>query len=792
MRISLVSWFIFNLHIATFFSMAALSVSGQRQRDQKQLLLGFKNSLNFSLSEKLVKWNQGTDCCSWDGITCDTSGRVIGLDLSYQFLSGEFNNSNSLFRLQHLQTLNLADNTDLGGQLPESIGNVGQLTRIVLWNCKFTGPIPKTLEKLTQLIYLDFSSNSFSGPIPITLEKLTQLIHLDFSHNNFFGPIPKTLEKLTQLIHLDFSYNSFSGPLPSFTSLRNLKELILYGNQLNGSILSTNWSSFPNLVSLDLRRNSFSGTVPRTLFQSESLKVMDLAENQFSGGFGEVKGAFSSQLEVIDLSHNELRGQFPMFVFEIKGLRSLSLSWNKFSGVIPLSAFQKLKNLSSLDLSYNNLSVDSSFTNLPLPHFPNVYRLNLASCNLTKFPEFLKNLSFLQVLDLSNNRIHGHIPSWIWTPHLYHLNLSLNFLVEHERASNMSPYMGVLDLHGNQFQGKIPSEIGDFLNSCYYISLAGNNFHGSIPESLCNNSHLAVLDLSNNSLSGSIPQCLVTKLGGFLGVLNMKQNNLSGIISDTFPEKCILQTLDLNQNRLGGKVPKSLANCRMLEVLDLGNNQIDDTFPCHLNNTSELRVLVLRSNNFRGDVNCAANITWPMLVIIDLASNAFSGKLPQGLLMTWNSMKPNKVEPNSENLHYETPMFTDLNFLSFLNLSNNELTGRIPLGTQIQSFSEASFGNNAGLCGRPLEVQCDSPPTSKDGPSNSGTGNHVNWNFVSVEIGFVSETGLVGRYLIGLQGGSCSNQKRDRRRMLARKKSRHILCFRQIRSIFPQLAEHCS
>ncbi|KAL4353179.1 hypothetical protein GQ457_06G005780 [Hibiscus cannabinus] len=82
MRISLVSCFFFSLYIAAFFSMAALSVSGQCQRDQQLLLLGFKNSLNSSLSEKLVKWNQGTDCCSWDGITCDASGRVIGLDLS--------------------------------------------------------------------------------------------------------------------------------------------------------------------------------------------------------------------------------------------------------------------------------------------------------------------------------------------------------------------------------------------------------------------------------------------------------------------------------------------------------------------------------------------------------------------------------------------------------------------------------------------------------------------------------------------------------------------------------------
>ncbi|KAK8714021.1 hypothetical protein V6N13_149223 [Hibiscus sabdariffa] len=595
--------------------MAALSVSGQCQRDQQQLLLGFKNSLNSSLSVKLGTWNQGTDCCSWHGIICDASGRVIQLDLSSDRLSGEINNSNSLFRLQHLQALNLADNTDLGGQLPESIGNLGQLIRIELRNCKFTGPIPKTLEKLTQLIYLDFS------------------------------------------------YNNFSGPLPSFTS-----------------------SSLPNLVRLILRQNSFSGVVPPALFQSKSLEEMDLAENQFSSGFGEVKGELSSVLEAIDLNHNGLEGQFPMFVFEIKGLRYLSLSGNKLSGVIPLSAFQKLQNLSTLDLSYTNLSIDSSFTNPSLPlllPFPNLFKLNLASCNLTKFPEFLKNLSCLGYLDLSNNRIHGQVPSWIWTPCLDHLNLSLNFLVQLETPSYINPHaMSVFDLHGNQLQGKIPfftpsaeyldysnnnfssvipPQIGDFLRFAYFFSLSGNNFHGSIPESICNGSYLAVFDLSNNSLSGSIPQCVMTQMSWLLGVLDLKQNNLSGTISDTFRENCGLQTLDLNQNRLGGKVPKSLANCRRLEVLDLGNNQIDDTFPCHLNNTSKLRVLVLRSNKFSGDVNCRGNnLTWPMLQIIDLASNAFSGKLPQGLLMTWDSMKAHRVEPYSQHLRYQFPLSTDI------------------------------------------------------------------------------------------------------------------------------------
>ncbi|KAL4353092.1 hypothetical protein GQ457_06G004060 [Hibiscus cannabinus] len=370
-------------------------------------------------------------------------------------------------------------------------------------------------------------------------------------------------------------------------------------------------------------------------------------------------------------------------------------------------------------------------------------------------------------------------------------------------ASDMSPYVSVLDLHGNQFQGKIPF----FPQAAYYIDYSDNNFHGSILESICNNSQLTILDLSNNSLSGSIPQCLLTKAGVFLGVLNLKQNNLTGTISDTF-----------------GKLPTT-------------NSRSQSKPTDWVESTPELRVLVLRSNNFRGDVNCGGNnVTWPMLQIIDLASNSFSGKLPQGLLMTWDSMKAHGVEPYSENLRYEVmpsratfhdsvrvtmkglelelvkiqtfftsidfscnkfeghipeaigdfkalyllnlsnnllsgrvPSFlgslpklealdlsnnhlgghiplqlANLNFLSFLNLSNNELTGRIPLGTQIQSFSEASFGNNAGLCGPPLEVQCDSPPTS----SNSGTANHVKWNFDDISLDSREEAVAITRRIV--------------------------------------------
>ena len=92
-------------------------------------------------------------------------------------------------------------------------------------------------------------------------------------------------------------------------------------------------------------------------------------------------------------------------------------------------------------------------------------------------------------------------------------------------------------------------------------------------------------------------------------------------------------------------LPKSLANCTNLEVLDIGNNHIEDVFPYYLRKISRLRVLVLQSNNFHGSIGCdGTNVTWPMLQIIDLALNNFTGQLPRKSSSTWKAMMANEGE----------------------------------------------------------------------------------------------------------------------------------------------------
>ncbi|GLT55697.1 hypothetical protein SLA2020_287930 [Shorea laevis] len=609
MILSLFSCFFMLLLAIIFFQINVVLAFGHCQSDQQELLLQLKNRLNFTsdVSLKLVKWNQSLDCCMWEGVTCDAGGHVTDLDLSNEWIFDGIDNSSSLFNLQHLQILNL-------------------------------------------------SNNHLNSDFPSRFDKLSNLSHLDLSHAGFTGQIPEVITNLTQLVSLNFSSNNFSGPIPSFSFAKNLTHLNLAHNQLNGSILSTNWSSLSKLEFINLRDNALSGTLPVTLFEIPSLQSLVLSQNQFAGELHETPELASSTLQSLELDGNMLNGSLPMFIFGVQSLQVLILSSNNFSGPLNLNAILNLRNLSTLNLSFNSLSINATISDPA--SFPHIHTLKLASCKLKRFPNFLEEQSELSILDLSANQIDGEIPNWVWTKSsLGYLNLSHNFLVNLQGPLQApSSSLSVLDLRGNKLQGQLPKlssylEYVDFSSNNFssitqfyssqstisFIFLSNNNLWGSIPESICSAASLQVLDLSNNYLNGTIPQCLNEMKS--LKVLSLSRNNLSGNISDNFSSNSLLQALNLDGNHLEGKVPRSLANCAMLEVLDLGNNQISDTFPCHLKNMSNLRVLVLRYNNFHGLINCLDdNSSWPPLQIVDLSSNHFRGKLPDRWLQTWKAM----------------------------------------------------------------------------------------------------------------------------------------------------------
>ncbi|KAM1353278.1 hypothetical protein ACFX2H_032786 [Malus domestica] len=123
-----------------------------------------------------------------------------------------------------------------------------------------------------------------------------------------------------------------------------------------------------------------------------------------------------------------------------------------------------------------------------------------------------------------------------------------------------------------------------------------------------------------------------------------------------------------------------------------------------------LYLLNLLSNAFTGEIPSFGNMR--QLEYLDLSQNKRSGQIPQQL--------------------------AKLNFLAFLDLSNNQFTGKIPVGTQISTSPRDSFTGNKGLWGPPLMVdnkaRLSPPPTFKGSHPNST--NEIDWDLISIEIGF--------------------------------------------------------
>ncbi|KAL4271215.1 hypothetical protein GQ457_13G018630 [Hibiscus cannabinus] len=125
--------------------------------DQRSPLLQLQTHLyyahsDFTFSSKFAVWDPNTDCCSWEGVSCDSLGHVIGLDLSYKNLSDSFH---SIFHLHHLHRLNLAGNYFNTTLLSYGFDKLPHLTHLNLSKSCFHDEIPVEISYLTRLVSLD-------------------------------------------------------------------------------------------------------------------------------------------------------------------------------------------------------------------------------------------------------------------------------------------------------------------------------------------------------------------------------------------------------------------------------------------------------------------------------------------------------------------------------------------------------------------------------------------------------------------------------------------------------------
>ncbi|GLT35571.1 hypothetical protein SLA2020_100130 [Shorea laevis] len=530
--------------------------------------------------------------------------------LSLRGCSLQGNFLNQVFQLPSLRLLYLSGNSYLGGNLPES----NQSSTLEYLNLAYTnssGELPHSIGNLKLLKELNLHSCQFYGSIPGSFANLTKITQLDFYSNHLRGQIPDVFGKMHNLTYLSLDANNFGGEIPA-------------------SIFNLTYLTF-----LSLSSNKLLGRVPSSLFSLPSLSYLDLGNNRLTRPIDHVKMP-NLILQEVYLSDNEISGSIPSFIFDLVHVTTLHLSSNNLSGTVTPDMLSKLENLFVLDLSNNNLlSLSNNGTSVNYS-FPNLSFFIFSSCNIHKFPSFLKKAEKLQELDISNNKIYGQIHKWeIEGMPLDTLNLSYNFLtgVDLFGFGNLE----TADLRSNLLQGSLPI-LSTTWASMQHLFISGNHLTGEIPSSYCNFTFLRVLVLANNSLGGKIPECLGNLSD--LQILDLRMNKFHGRIPNLFVNISSLLTLSLNGNQLEGILPRSLVNCSKLEVLDVGNNNLNDTFPHWLGVLPSLNVLILRSNRFHGAIsNFMPAFYFPQLRIIDVAQNHFMGLLPSNYFKILNGMR---------------------------------------------------------------------------------------------------------------------------------------------------------
>ncbi|MDR0565486.1 MAG: hypothetical protein LBG47_00375 [Prevotellaceae bacterium] len=223
------------------------------------------------------RWYLSQSLYQWAGVTTDSDGRVVGLNLSNNNLSGAF--SEDLCLLDKLQSCLLNDNR-LTGAIPDGLNRLTQLQILDLSNNSFTGSIP-SMEALIGLRMLDLSENSFeAAAMPAFLASLTQLEDLRLKRASLTGQLPAGLRSLTKLHTLDLSYNALTGEIPDWSALTSLRVLYIYHAGLSGSIPAF-IASLPKLEWLALDNNRLTGAIPNGSYPA--LAQLWLNNNNLTG-----------------------------------------------------------------------------------------------------------------------------------------------------------------------------------------------------------------------------------------------------------------------------------------------------------------------------------------------------------------------------------------------------------------------------------------------------------------------------------------------------------------------------
>ncbi|WVF67301.1 hypothetical protein IAT40_002052 [Kwoniella sp. CBS 6097] len=217
-------------------------------------------------------------CGGWNGVTCDTRGRITEVRIQYPDVPDEI--TDTVGNIYALEALRILGNTSVpAGSFPTSVLSLPNLKTIDLEYTAIKGSIDQVpfsdAKGLTTLVLVnnpnlgkkmpDLSSNEALKTLAVTGQGLEDA---------------RADKYPSEIAYLDLSFNSLSGDIPTFSSLSSLSTLFLQSNSFKNAPLSLPSS----LTSLSLTSNpSLGGSMPAEVCASMSLKECDLRGTRLEG-----------------------------------------------------------------------------------------------------------------------------------------------------------------------------------------------------------------------------------------------------------------------------------------------------------------------------------------------------------------------------------------------------------------------------------------------------------------------------------------------------------------------------
>ncbi|PRP78601.1 putative receptor protein kinase [Planoprotostelium fungivorum] len=460
-------------------------------------------------------------------------------------------------------------------------------------------------------------------------------------------------------------YNNLTGQLPDLSGLSHLTVLDLGGNggiELTAPVAISNhltgpfpaWITKTRLEYVDFFGHSFLGVLPDDLGNLVNLTCLSMGVPTYDG---------------------RLYGPVPESWMKLTKLKALGLFGNSFTH-INLTRLNDLVDLEYLELGSNNF--DGSFIEMGLSviTLPKLIHFDIYSNSFYGPIPDLRNCIALQFFYIDYNAFEGGFPEWV----------------------NLLPQLIFISMGDNQLSGPIPASLGQ-LKSLLYLVISGNSFNGTLPDiwdqfpnldqitAYANkSSKLTTLLLNNNKLTGSIsPDYFIVGYNQLNGTipdelyectemyqLNLVSNQFTGTISPKISQLTNVVYLQFGQNRFEGDIPDAFGLMSKLWVLDFSYNQFTGGFPQSITNLTQILQIRANDNQLSGPMpslsssllklqiqrnNLNGTVFWmssmPQIQLLDISYNQFSG-------------------PCSS--------INRLNYMTYCDWSNNQLTGRMPPG----------------------------------------------------------------------------------------------------------------